>query len=121
MMPRRIPEPDRTWFAVAAYNVGLRSPRGRARSWRSRQGRNPDRWEDVREFLPLLSQERWYTRTQARLRARLGAGALRRQRAGLPEHPRRSPGIGARARRTAADPTRELRRRHRRRGPARAR
>jgi membrane-bound lytic murein transglycosylase F len=27
-------------------------------------GRNPDRWEDVREFLPLLSQERWYTRTR---------------------------------------------------------
>ena len=27
-------------------------------------GRNPDRWEDVRDFLPLLSQERWYTRTK---------------------------------------------------------
>ena len=27
-------------------------------------GRNPDSWADVREFLPLLSQERWYTRTK---------------------------------------------------------
>ena len=27
-------------------------------------GRNADQWQDVREFLPLLSQERWYTRTR---------------------------------------------------------
>jgi membrane-bound lytic murein transglycosylase F len=62
-IPPRIPDPDRTWFAVAAYNVGighLEDGRVLAQS----QGRNPDRWEDVREFLPLLSQERWYTRTK---------------------------------------------------------
>ena len=28
------------------------------------QGKNPDKWEDVRTFLPLLSQERWYTQTK---------------------------------------------------------
>ncbi|MCK7491908.1 MAG: hypothetical protein MZW92_09800 [Comamonadaceae bacterium] len=49
----------------------------------------------MRDFLPLLSQERWYTQHAARLRARLGAGALRRQRAGLPEHPRRWPASAA--------------------------
>ena len=62
-MPRRIPEPDRTWFAVAAYNVGLGHLED-ARVLAQQAGRNPDRWEDVREFLPLLSQERWYTRTK---------------------------------------------------------
>ncbi|HEX9207974.1 MAG TPA: membrane-bound lytic murein transglycosylase MltF [Steroidobacteraceae bacterium] len=62
-MPRRIPDPDRTWFAVAAYNVGIGHLED-ARILAQSQGRNPDRWEDVREFLPLLSQERWYTRTK---------------------------------------------------------
>jgi len=62
-MPRRIPEPDRTWLAVAAYNVGLGHLED-ARVLTQQAGRNPDRWEDVRDFLPLLSQERWYTRTK---------------------------------------------------------
>jgi membrane-bound lytic murein transglycosylase F len=62
-VPPRIPEPDRTWFAVAAYNVGLGHLED-ARVLTQQAGRNPDRWDDVREFLPLLSQERWYTRTR---------------------------------------------------------
>jgi membrane-bound lytic murein transglycosylase F len=62
-VPPRIPEPDRTWFAVAAYNVGFGHVED-ARILAQQAGRNPDRWEDVREFLPLLAQERWYTRTQ---------------------------------------------------------
>ncbi len=63
MVPRRIPEPDRTWFAVAAYNVGFGHVED-ARVLAEAQGRDPDRWEDVRDMLPLLSQERWYTRTK---------------------------------------------------------
>jgi membrane-bound lytic murein transglycosylase F len=62
-VPPRIPEPDRTWFAVAAYNVGFGHVED-ARVLAQQAGRNPDRWEDVREFLPLLAQERWYTRTR---------------------------------------------------------
>jgi membrane-bound lytic murein transglycosylase F len=62
-MPERIPEPDRTWLAVAAYNVGFGHVED-ARILAQDRGRNPDAWEDVREFLPLLSQERWYTRTK---------------------------------------------------------
>jgi membrane-bound lytic murein transglycosylase F len=62
-IPRRIPEPDRTWFAVASYNVGYGHLED-ARVIAEATGRNPDRWEDVREVLPLLSQERWYTRTK---------------------------------------------------------
>jgi membrane-bound lytic murein transglycosylase F len=62
-VPRRIPEPDRTWFAVASYNVGFGHLED-ARVLAQALGRNPDRWDDVREVLPLLSQERWYTRTK---------------------------------------------------------
>ena len=40
-MPRRIPEPDRTWLAVAAYNVGLGHLED-ARILAQRQGKNPD-------------------------------------------------------------------------------
>jgi len=62
-VPERIPEPDRTWLAVAAYNVGFGHVED-ARILAQQHGRNPDRWEDVRDLLPLLSQERWYTRTR---------------------------------------------------------
>ncbi len=63
MIPARIPEPDRTWFALAAYNVGyghLEDARVLAQS----QGRNPDRWSDVKQALPLLAEERWYRTTK---------------------------------------------------------
>jgi len=62
-VPERIPEPDRTWFAVAAYNVGFGHVED-ARVLAQRAGKDEDRWEEVRKFLPLLSQERWYTRTR---------------------------------------------------------
>jgi membrane-bound lytic murein transglycosylase F len=62
-MPRRIPEPDRTWLAVAAYNVGLGHVED-ARILTQQHGKNPDRWDEVRNFLPLLSQERWYIQTK---------------------------------------------------------
>jgi membrane-bound lytic murein transglycosylase F len=62
-IPARIPEPDRTWLAVASYNVGyghLEDARVLAQS----RGKNPDSWRDVREHLPLLAQERWYARAK---------------------------------------------------------
>jgi membrane-bound lytic murein transglycosylase F len=62
-VPKRIPEPDRTWLAVASYNVGFGHVED-ARILAQAQGRNPDRWDEVRDILPLLSQERWYTRTR---------------------------------------------------------
>lgn len=59
-IPERIPEPDHTWFALAAYNVGL-GHLADARRLTQQKGFNPDRWEDVRRHLPLLAQERYYT------------------------------------------------------------
>jgi membrane-bound lytic murein transglycosylase F len=62
-IPERIPEPDRTWLALASYNVGYGQLED-ARVLAQMQGRNPDSWEDVREFLPLLAQEQWYVRVK---------------------------------------------------------
>ncbi|MCP4055747.1 MAG: transglycosylase SLT domain-containing protein, partial [Pseudoalteromonas sp.] len=53
-IPERIPEPDRTWFALASYNVGFGHLED-ARRLTEGAGRDPDRWMDVKEFLPLLA------------------------------------------------------------------
>lgn len=62
-LPERIPEPDRTWMALAAYNVGFGHLED-ARKITEMQGGDPDKWVDVARHLPLLSQRRWYTRTR---------------------------------------------------------
>lgn len=62
-MPEQIEEPDRTWMALAAYNVGFYHLMD-ARIITEQKGANPDRWMDVREHLPLLSQRQYYTQTR---------------------------------------------------------
>jgi membrane-bound lytic murein transglycosylase F len=62
-IPSHVPEPDRTWFALAAYNIGYGHVED-ARVLAQKAGRDPDSWQDVRAFLPLLEQERWYTKTE---------------------------------------------------------
>lgn len=62
-VPERIGEPDRTWLALAAYNVGFGHLED-ARILTEMQGGNPDRWIDVRERLPLLTQKKWYKQTK---------------------------------------------------------
>ncbi len=59
-IPADIAEPDRTWFALAAYNVGVGHLED-ARVLTDRAGRNPDRWADVRKFLPLLQRHKYYS------------------------------------------------------------
>ena len=59
LLPDDIPEPDRTYLALASYNVG----RGHlldARRLARELGRDPDSWADMRETLPLLTEERYY-------------------------------------------------------------
>ncbi len=58
-IPQQIPEPDRTWFALAAYNVGLGHIRD-IRQLTKNQGDNPDHWVDIKKHLPKLSQKEWY-------------------------------------------------------------
>ena len=62
-IPAHVPEPDRTWFALAAYNIGYGHFED-ARVLAQKAGRDADSWQDVREFLPLLAQEYWYTQTE---------------------------------------------------------
>lgn len=62
-IPERIPESDRRWLAVAAYNVGFGHVED-ARIITEIQGGDIDSWEHVRERLPLLSQEQWYSRVR---------------------------------------------------------
>ena len=49
----RIAEPDRTWFSLAAYNLGIGHLED-ARIVAQRAGLNPDKWQDVRQVLPKL-------------------------------------------------------------------
>jgi len=62
-LPGRIEHADRLWLALAAYNIGLGHLED-ARILTERQGGNPDRWVDVRERLPLLTQQRYFTQTR---------------------------------------------------------
>jgi membrane-bound lytic murein transglycosylase F len=62
-IPARIQEPDRTWFAVASYNVGFGHLED-ARIITQIHGKNPDSWKDVRDHLPLLAQEQWHSRVK---------------------------------------------------------
>lgn len=62
-VPERIPEPDRTWMAMAAYNIGFGHLED-ARVLTQRQGADSDRWIDVKKRLPLLSKKEWYKKTK---------------------------------------------------------
>ena len=62
-IPARIKYPDRMWFALAAYNVGLGHLED-ARIITQRQGGNADLWVDVKKRLPLLRQKKYYKKTR---------------------------------------------------------
>jgi len=58
-IPDTVHEDDRVWFALAAYNVGF-GHLNDARILAERLGKNPDRWVDLKDVLPLLSQKKYY-------------------------------------------------------------
>jgi membrane-bound lytic murein transglycosylase F len=53
-LPPRIREPDRTWLALAAYNLGIGHLED-ARILAQRKGLSPDAWQDVKLALPGLA------------------------------------------------------------------
>ena len=61
-IPARIGNPDRTWMAMAAYNIGMGHLED-ARVLTERQGGNPDLWVDVTQRLPQLKQKKYYRTT----------------------------------------------------------
>jgi membrane-bound lytic murein transglycosylase F len=62
-LPDHIPEPDRTWLALAAYNVGLGHLQD-ARVLTQKRGGDADKWVDVKKTLPLLSEKKWFQQTR---------------------------------------------------------
>ena len=56
-----VAEPDRSWLALAAYNVG-RGHLHDAQTLAREQGLNPYLWSDVKQVLPLLSDKRYYSK-----------------------------------------------------------
>ena len=67
-LPARIAEPDRTLFALAAYNIGAGHLED-ARVVAQRMKLNPDRWDDVRQALPLLALPEHYENAATAMRA----------------------------------------------------
>ena len=55
-----VDEPDRTWMALAAYNVGFNHIKD-ARTIVGWHDGNPDTWLDLSKALPLLSKRKWYS------------------------------------------------------------
>ncbi|GAB3110523.1 membrane-bound lytic murein transglycosylase MltF [Aestuariicella hydrocarbonica] len=62
-IPQDIQGPDRTWFALAAYNIGYGHLED-ARVLTEKMGRDPDKWIDVSEHLPLLAKRKHYRTTK---------------------------------------------------------
>jgi membrane-bound lytic murein transglycosylase F len=61
--PKTITEPDRTWFALASYNVGYGHVAD-ARRITQQNHENPDLWIDVKRSLPLLAKRSHYVHTR---------------------------------------------------------
>lgn len=58
-IPDRVPEPDRTYMALAAYNIGYAHVED-ARVLAQRLKMNPDSWADVKKTLVMLNDPSYY-------------------------------------------------------------
>ena len=63
-MPTTISEPDRTWMALAAYNLGM-GHLNAARYIAKTVEADPDSWFEMKKVLPLLAQPRYYKRLKS--------------------------------------------------------
>ena len=59
-IPDRVPEPDRTYMALAAYNIGYAHVED-ARMLAQRLKLNPDSWADVKKTLVMLNDPKYYS------------------------------------------------------------
>lgn len=58
-LPDTIQTPDRMFLALASYNIGYGHVKD-ARLLGRRLGKDPNRWEDIKDVLPLLSKKKYY-------------------------------------------------------------
>ena len=59
-VPAGIQQPDRMFFALAAYNVGMGHITD-AQILARRLNKNSDKWDDLKTVLPLLAKKEYYT------------------------------------------------------------
>lgn len=64
MLPPEVREPDRTWLALAAYNLGMGHMNG-ARAIARMVKRDADSWYEMKQVLPLLSRPEYYSRLKS--------------------------------------------------------
>ena len=74
MQPDEIGEPDRTWLALASYNIGPGNFNN-ARTLARELGADPNAWYEMKQVLPLLAQPKYYQRLKSG-RARGGEAVL---------------------------------------------
>ena len=73
-LPADVEEPDRTWLALAGYNIGpghLNAARTIGRQLKA----NPNAWYDMKRVLPLLANPQYYNRLKSG-RARGGEAVI---------------------------------------------
>ncbi|EKO3571417.1 membrane-bound lytic murein transglycosylase MltF [Vibrio metschnikovii] len=62
-IPDSVPQHEKIWFALASYNIGYGHMMD-ARRLTRQQGGSPDAWADVKDRLPLLRQQRYFSQTR---------------------------------------------------------
>jgi membrane-bound lytic murein transglycosylase F len=73
-LPEEVRHPDRLWFALAAYNLGMGHLRG-ARTFAPGLKRDPYSWVDMKQVLPLMSRPEYYEKLKSG-RARGGEAVI---------------------------------------------
>lgn len=63
-LPEEVAEPDRTWLALAAYNLGM-GHLNAARTIAIQLKRDPNSWYEMKQVLPLLSRPQYYQRLKS--------------------------------------------------------
>lgn len=63
-LPATVMEPDRTWLALAAYNLGMGHLNG-ARRIAQTLNKDPDSWYEMKRVLPLLARPQYYQRLKS--------------------------------------------------------
>lgn len=62
-IPASVTGQERIWLALAAYNIGYGHLED-ARTLAQQHGANPNRWADVKDYLPLLTKRQYYKFTR---------------------------------------------------------
>lgn len=62
-LPKAITDDDRLWFALATYNIGYGHIED-ARVIAERLGKDPNKWADIKDTLPLLQKSQYYEKTK---------------------------------------------------------